>query len=80
MYNYWLGQTIHNTFKFQFGTASQGLGDKARDNMRTVLKNLRFGEKQEIAGPNYFTFLSVVIDEYSMIPSDMIYKISKRLR
>ena len=58
-----LGQTIHNTFRFQFGNASQGLGDKARDIMRTVLRNLRF----------------VIIDEYSMVPSDFIFKISKRL-
>ena len=39
-----VGQTIHNTFKFQFGSASQGLGDKQRDLMRTVLRNLRFGK------------------------------------
>ena len=58
-----LGQTIHNTFRFQFGNASQGLGDKARDTMRIVLRNLRF----------------VIIDEYSMVPSDFIFKISQRL-
>ena len=40
------GQTLHNPFKFQFGSAAQGLGDKQRDMMRTVLRNLRFGKIQ----------------------------------
>ena len=57
------GGTLHNTFALQFGSGSVSLGDKKRDVMRTVLRNLRF----------------VVIDEFSMVPSDFLYKISRRL-
>ena len=58
------GQTLHSAFSFNFGGAFLSLSDKARDEKRTLLQNLRF----------------VIIDEYSMVPSDMLYQLDLRLK
>ena len=58
------GQTLHSAFSFNFGNAFISLNDKARDNKRSVLENMLF----------------VIIDEYSFIDSDMLYKLDLRLK
>ena len=58
------GQTMHNAFSFSFGNEFFSLGDKARDERRNLLENLKV----------------VIIDEYSMIKSDMLYQLDLRLR
>ena len=49
------GMTLHSAFNFHFGNEYLSLGDKARDEKREFLKNLRL----------------VIIDEFSMIKADM---------
>ena len=51
------GQTLHNAFSFGFGNEFFSLSDIARDERRTDLENLKI----------------VIIDEFSMIKSDMMY-------
>ena len=58
------GQTLHSAFSFNFGNTFISLNDKARDNKRIVLENLMF----------------ILIDEYSFIDSDMLYKLDLRLK
>ena len=57
-------QTITSAFNLPFGNELKSLGDKVRDNKRTVLQNLCF----------------IIIDEFSMVKSDMLYQIDFRLR
>ena len=59
-----LGQTMHSAFSFNFGNSFLSLGDKSRDIKRSLLQNLQI----------------VVVDEYSMIPSDMLYQLDLRLK
>ena len=58
------GQTMTSAFSFNFGNTFFSLTDKSRDEKRTVLENLA----------------AVVIDEYSMIKSDMLYQLNLRLQ
>ena len=58
------GQTLHTAFGFSFGNEHYSLSDKKRDEKRTLLKNLR----------------AVIIDEISMVKSDMLYQLDMRLR
>ena len=58
------GQTLHNAFSFKFGNEFTSLSDKSRDERRKLLENLKV----------------IIIDEYSMLPSDMIYLIDLRLK
>ena len=58
------GQTLHNAFSFNFGNEFYSLGDKSRDEKRTQLENLQV----------------VIIDEFSMIKSDMLYQLDLRLK
>ena len=58
------GQTLHSSLGFNFGNKHYSLSDKKRDETRCLLKNLRF----------------VIIDEVSMIRSDMLYQLDPRLR
>ena len=58
------GQTLHNAFSFSFGNEFFSLGDKARDERRIQLENLKV----------------VTIDEFSMIKADMLYQLDLRLR
>ena len=58
------GQTLHSAFAFNFGHSYISLNDKARDEKRNLLQNLTF----------------VVIDEYSFIDADMLYKLDLRLK
>ena len=53
------GQTLHSSFALNFGNKFLSLGDKVRDEKRSVLQNLKF----------------VIIDEYSFIPADMLYQL-----
>ena len=55
---------MHNAFSFSFGNEFYSLGDKTRDERRNQLENL----------------LVVIIDEFSMIKSDMLYQLDLRLR
>ena len=57
------GSTIHSTFKFSFGNTFRRLGDANRDKIIDAYKNVQF----------------IIIDEVSMISSDMLFNISKRL-
>ena len=58
------GQTMHHAFTFNFGNEFFSLGDKARDERRNELENLKI----------------VIIDEFSMIKADMLYQLDLRLR
>ena len=58
------GQTLHNAFGFGFGNEFFSLGDKARDERRGELENLTI----------------VIIDEFSLVKSDMLYQLDLRLR
>ena len=58
------GQTLHSAFGFNFGNKHYSLSDKKRDEMRSLLTNLRV----------------LIIDEMSMIKSDMLYQLDLRLR
>ena len=57
------GQTLHNAFSFRFGNEFISLNDANRDKTRTILRNLKV----------------VIIDEMSMITSDMFFKLHLRL-
>ena len=58
------GQTLHSAFSFNFGNTFLSLSDKARDEKRTSLQNLKI----------------LFVDEYSMIPADMLYQLDLRLK
>ena len=58
------GHTLHSSFGFNFGNKHYSLSDKKRDKTRAVLKNLRF----------------LIIDEISMMKSDLIFQLDLRLR
>ena len=57
-------QTLHSAFSFNFGNTFLTLSDKSRDEKRNLLQNIKV----------------VIIDEYSMIPSDMLYQLDLRLK
>ena len=58
------GQTLHSVFSFNFGKEFLSLSDKKRDQKRKELQNLKV----------------LIIDEISMVDSDMLYKINLRLQ
>ena len=57
------GQTLHTTFNLPFGNEILSLNDKIRDHRRTLLQNLRV----------------LIIDEISLVKSDILYQIHFRL-
>ena len=58
------GHTLHSLFSFNFGNDFITLSDKARDQKRKIFQNLEF----------------LIIDEISLVDSDMLYKIDLRLK
>merc|ERR1711867_153910 len=58
------GQTITSAFNIGFGNKFQSLPDKTRDLKRSLLSNLSM----------------LIIDEYSMVKSDMLYQLDLRLK
>jgi energy-coupling factor transporter ATP-binding protein EcfA2 len=58
------GQTRHTLFSFNFGAGYLSLSDKIRDEKRNLYKNLKM----------------IIIDEISLVDSDMLYKIDLRVR
>ena len=58
------GQTLHHAFSLSFGNEFFSLSDKIRDQRRSMLKNL----------------VILVIDEFSMVKSDMLYQLDLRLK
>ena len=58
------GMTLHSAFNFPFGNEFLSLSDKARDEKREHLKNLRM----------------VVVDELSMVKADIFYQLDLRFR
>jgi len=58
------GKILHSALAFNFGNAYMSLNDKARDEKRICLQNLTF----------------LVIDEYSFIDADLLYKLDLRLK
>jgi DNA replication protein DnaC len=58
------GQTLHTLFSFNFGAGFMSLSDKMRDEKRNLYKNVKI----------------LIIDEISLVDSDMLYKIDLRLR
>ena len=58
------GQTLHSSFGFSFDNKAYSLNDKARDQKRTALANLKV----------------VIIDEISMVKVDMLYQLDLRLQ
>ena len=57
------GQTLNSAFNFGFGNEVLPLSDKIRDHRRKLLQNLRM----------------IIIDEISLVRSDMLYQIHFRL-
>ena len=57
-------QTLHSTFSIDFGGSFTSLGDKKKDERRTILKNMLF----------------LIVDEFSMIKSDYIHLLNIRLQ
>ena len=57
------GITLHTAFNFKFGNDHQSLGDKALASFRENFQNLKV----------------LIIDEVSLLGSDMLYKIHLRL-
>ena len=58
------GQTCHTAFSLDFGGRFLSLNDKKRAKLQNIMCNVRI----------------VIIDEYSMLPSNMLYLIDARLR
>ena len=58
------GQTLHSAFGFSFNNSYYSLNDKTRDARRVANKNL----------------VMVIIDEISMVKSDMLYMLDLRLQ
>ena len=58
------GQTLHSAFGFSFNNKFYSLSDKSRDQRRAILKNLKL----------------VIIDEISMVKSDLLYQMDLRLQ
>jgi hypothetical protein len=58
------GLTLHSAFNFKFNNDFTSLSDKTRDNLRTTLQFLKI----------------IIIDEISMIKSDMMYQLNLRLQ
>ena len=58
------GQTLHASFGFSFDNKHYTLSDKSRDKKKAALKNLKI----------------VIIDEISMMKSDMLYQMDLRLQ
>ena len=58
------GQTLTSLFNLGFGNKLGGMSDMVRDKKRELLENLKL----------------VIIDEYSMVKSDMLYQIDQRLK
>ena len=58
------GQTLSASFGFAFDNKHYSLSDKSRDQKRAMLKNLKL----------------VIIDEISMVKSDMLYQLDLRLQ
>ena len=58
------GQTLHSAFGFSFDNKFYSLSDKSRDQRRDIMKNLKL----------------VIIDEISMVKSDLLYQIDLRLQ
>ena len=58
------GQTLHTAFSFSFDGKTYSLSDKARDLRRKILCNLKM----------------IIIDEISMVKSDMLYQLDLRLQ
>ena len=58
------GMTLHSAFGFEFGNKHYSLSDKRRDAKKNILRNLKL----------------IIIDEISMVKSDMIYQLDLRLQ
>ena len=58
------GQTLTSLFTLSFGNKLGGMSDMMRDKKRELLQNLKL----------------LIIDEYSMVKSDMLYQIDQRLK
>ena len=58
------GQTLHTSFSFNFDNNHYSLSDKKRDEKRTIFQNLKI----------------LIIDEVSMVKSDMIYQLDLKLQ
>ena len=58
------GMTLHSAFGFDFGNKHYSLSDKTRDAKKNIMRNLKL----------------IVIDEISMVKSDMIYQLDLRLQ
>ena len=58
------GMTLHSAFGFDFGNKHYSLSDKARDRKKAQCKNLEM----------------VIVDEISMVKSDMNYQLDLRLQ
>ena len=58
------GMTLHSAFGFDFGNKHYSLSDKTRDAKKNILRNLKM----------------LIIDEISMVKSDMLYQLDLRLQ
>ena len=58
------GMTLHSAFNLGFGNRFLSLGDKSRDQKRTLFENLRV----------------LIVDEFSMVKADFLYILHLRLQ
>ena len=58
------GSTVHSSLGFDFSSKHSSLNDKKREQKREQLKNLKI----------------LIIDEFSMMKGDILYRIHLRLR
>ena len=58
------GITLHKAFNLIFGNKIQSIGDKVKEQLRQSLENLEV----------------LIIDEYSLVKSDLLYQIDHRLQ
>ena len=58
------GHTLHSAFQFNFGNDHMPMGEKSREKYKDLLENL----------------VVLIVDEMSMVKSDMLYQLHTRLR
>ena len=74
------GQTLHSAFKLPLTYSISAMkNQKIRDNLMTLLRNLRLGNIIDCSIKMLLLIFSVIIDEFSMLKADMLYQLDFRL-
>ena len=74
------GQTLHSAFKLPLTYSISAMkNQKIRDNLMTLLRNLRLGKIIDYLNKMLLLNVLVIIDEFSMLKADMLYQLDFRL-